>query len=221
MSAALVSRFLDNACPDHHVRGGSDHVRAQGTAMRLLARYPEIASADFYTEVVCGDLEAVTLHEALLAARLVLGAEVTIVTQGPGNLGVGTPWGFSGVAAGDAVNAVAALGGRAVASLRLSDADPRERHRGVSHHSRTAYGRVALARADVVVPALPSPLAEDVEDDLRELDRHEIVRVDADLLEPLRRSGFPLSTMGRGLDEDPWYFVAAAAAGRHAAGLVP
>jgi len=60
MSAALVSRFLDNACPDHHVRGGSDHVRAQGTAMRLLARYPEIASADFYTEVVCGDLEAVT-----------------------------------------------------------------------------------------------------------------------------------------------------------------
>ena len=168
-----------------------------------------------------GDLEAVTLHEALLAARLVLGAEVTVVTQGPGNLGVGTPWGFSGVAAGDAVNAVAALGGRAVASLRLSDADPRERHRGVSHHSRTAYGRVALARADVVVPALPSPLAEDVEDDLRELDRHEIVRVDADLLEPLRRSGFPLSTMGRGLDEDPWYFVAAAAAGWHAAGLVP
>ncbi len=168
-----------------------------------------------------GDLEAVTLHEALLAARHVLGADVTIVTQGPGNLGVGTPWGFSGVAAGDAVNAVAALGGRAVASLRLSDADPRESHRGVSHHSRTAYGRVALARADVVVPALPSPLAEDVEDDLRELSRHDVVRVTEDLLEPLRRSGFPLSTMGRGLDEDPWYFVAAAAAGWHAAGLVP
>ena len=26
--AAIVSRFLDNACPDHHVRGGPDHVRA-------------------------------------------------------------------------------------------------------------------------------------------------------------------------------------------------
>ena len=86
-----------------------------------------------------GDLEAVTLHEALLAARHVLHADVAIVTQGPGNLGVGTPWGFSGVAAGDAVNAVAAIGGRAVASLRISDADPRERHRGVSHHSLTAY----------------------------------------------------------------------------------
>lgn len=168
-----------------------------------------------------GDLEAVTTHEALLAARVVLGADVAVVTQGPGNLGVGTPWGFSGVAAGDAVNAVAALGGRAVASLRLSDADPRERHRGVSHHSRTAYGRVALARADVVVPVLDEPLAGDVEADLAEIsERHDVRVVDAaHLLEPLRRSGLPLSTMGRGLAEDTAYFLAAAAAGWWAGGL--
>ncbi|MGE5837549.1 MAG: ankyrin repeat domain-containing protein [Acidobacteriota bacterium] len=55
-----VTEFLDNACPDHHVRGGSDHIRAEHTAMRLLLRYPEIATANFYTAVVCGDLEAVT-----------------------------------------------------------------------------------------------------------------------------------------------------------------
>ena len=54
-----VTLFLDNACPDHHVRGGSDHVRAEHTAMRLLARRPEIATANFYTAVVCGDLDAV------------------------------------------------------------------------------------------------------------------------------------------------------------------
>ena len=171
-----------------------------------------------------GDLEAVTTHEALLAARHVLGAEVAVVTQGPGNLGVGTPWGFSGVTAGDAVNAVAAVGGRAVASLRISDADPRERHRGVSHHSRTAYGRVALARARVVVPALGEPLRSDVERDLAEsgiAGRHEVVRTDsAGLVEALARSGVPLSTMGRGLAEDTAYFVAAAAAGRDAADLL-
>ena len=57
--AAALSRFLDNACPDHHVRGGPDHVRAEHTAMRLLARYPDIAAANFYTAVVCGDLDAV------------------------------------------------------------------------------------------------------------------------------------------------------------------
>ena len=55
----LVSLFLDNACPDHHVRGGSDHVRAEHTAMRLLDRHPEIATANFYTAVVCGDLDTV------------------------------------------------------------------------------------------------------------------------------------------------------------------
>ena len=55
----LVRRFLDNACPDHHVRGGPDHVRARGTAMRLLARYPVLASANFYTKVVVGDLDGV------------------------------------------------------------------------------------------------------------------------------------------------------------------
>jgi hypothetical protein len=185
---------------------------------------PHLAGTVTAGQAFGGDLEAVTLHEALLAARHALGAEVAIVTQGPGNLGVGTPWGFSGVAAGDAVNAVAALDGVAVASLRISDADPRERHRGVSHHSRTAYGRVALARATVVVPELPEPLSSDVARDLAEsgiISRHDIVSMPADgLLEALRRSGFPLSTMGRSLDEDASYFVAAAAAGRYAAGLL-
>src|SRR5215469_9459991 len=42
-----------------------------------------------------GDLETVTVHTGLLAARHVLGAEVAVVTQGPGNLGTGTRWGFS------------------------------------------------------------------------------------------------------------------------------
>jgi ankyrin repeat protein len=62
-SDEIVARFLDNACPDHHVRSGGDHVRAQGTAMRLLERYPAIARVNFYTSVVCGELEAV--QEAL------------------------------------------------------------------------------------------------------------------------------------------------------------
>jgi hypothetical protein len=171
-----------------------------------------------------GDLEATTVHSGLLAARHVLRADVAVVTQGPGNLGTGTAWGFSGVAAGEAVNAAAVLGGRPVASLRLSDADPRPRHRGVSHHSLTAYGRVALAPADVVVPSpLPAPLASLVDPAVATLaSRHRVVRVSVDgLTEALRASPVALSTMGRGLDADLWYFLAAAAAGRHAASLLP
>jgi hypothetical protein len=169
-----------------------------------------------------GDLETVTVHTGLLAARHVLDADIAVVAQGPGNLGTGTRWGFSGVAAGEAVNAVAALGGRAVASLRISEADERERHRGVSHHSLTAYGRVALARAEVVVPALPGPFGEQVAAQAAALGaRHAIVTMPVDGLQAaLRASPAPLSTMGRGLDADPAYFLAAAAAGRHAVRLL-
>ncbi|MEP6463855.1 MAG: DUF3866 family protein [Frankiaceae bacterium] len=164
-----------------------------------------------------GDLEAVTLHSGLLAARLVLGAEVAVVTQGPGNLGTGTRFGFSGVAAGEAINATAILGGRPVASLRISGADARTRHRGISHHSRTAYGRVALAAADVAVPDLPG-----IAEAARSLSPpHRLVEVGLDGLEDaLRAAPVPLHTMGRDYDGDPAYFLAAAAAGRHAATLL-
>jgi len=169
-----------------------------------------------------GDLETVTTHTGLLAARHVLDADIAVVAQGPGNLGTGTRWGFSGVAAGDAINAIAALGGRPVASLRVSEADPRERHRGVSHHSLTAYGRVALARADVVVPDLTGPFGLRVAAEAAPLgERHQIVTVPVDGLEAaLRACPAPLSTMGRGLDEEMAYFLAAAAAGRHAGRLL-
>ena len=169
-----------------------------------------------------GDLEAVTLHTGLLAARHVLGADVIVVAQGPGNLGTGTRWGFSGVACGEAVNAAAVLGGRPVASLRVSQADPRERHYGVSHHSLTSYGRVALARADVVVPELPGAFGARVAAQAAGLaGRHTLVSVSTDGLDgALRGCPVPLSSMGRGLDEDLAYFLAAAAAGRHAAALL-
>lgn len=176
-----------------------------------------------------GDLEAVTLHSGLLAARLALDAELVVVTQGPGNLGTGTRWGFSGVSAGEAINAAAILGGRPVGTLRISGADSRERHRGVSHHSLTAYGRVALCPADIAVPDLSddgSPamdeLAEAVAASLQKLaSRHRLVTVNlSGLRTVLAASPIQLSSMGRGLDDDPAYFLAAAAAGRHAATLL-
>jgi len=169
-----------------------------------------------------GDVEAVTVHSGLLAARHVLNADLVVVTQGPGNLGTGTRWGFSGVASGEALNATAVLGGRAIATLRVSEADPRPRHRGLSHHSLTAYGRVALVGADVVVPMLPGEFGAEVRRACAPLaSRHRLVEVPVDGLdELLRATPVTLSSMGRGLDEDAAYFLACGAAGRHAASLL-
>jgi len=152
----------------------------------------------------------------------VLGADVAVVSQGPGNLGTGTRWGYSGVAVGEAVNAAAVLHGRPVGCLRISEADVRPRHRGLSHHSRTALGRVALAPADLPLPDLPGRLGDDVRRSLAELSPpHRVVSVSSTgLREALAVAPVPLSTMGRGLEEDPAYFLAAAAAGRHAASLL-
>ncbi|HWC36642.1 MAG TPA: DUF3866 family protein [Mycobacteriales bacterium] len=169
-----------------------------------------------------GDVEAVTLHSGLLAARLVLGAELAIVTQGPGNLGTGTRWGFSGVASGEAVNATGVLGGRAVAALRVSEADPRERHRGVSHHSLTALGRVALLPADIAVPRLKGAFGASIASAVAPLSPpHRLATVDVDgLAHAIARAPVKASSMGRGLAEDASYFLSCAAAGRHAATLL-
>lgn len=180
-----------------------------------------------------GDLEAVTVHSGLLAARLVAEADIAVVVQGPGNLGTGTRWGFSGAAAGEAVNAAGVLGGRPVAALRVSGADPRTRHRGISHHCLTAYGRAALVPADVVVPVGPS--GDPDRDRLRSAvraqatqlcapnGRHRLVEVAAgpDLEAALAEVPVELMTMGRSLAVDPEPFVAAAVAGVHAASLLP
>jgi hypothetical protein len=169
-----------------------------------------------------GDLETVTVHTGLLAARLILQAEVAIVTQGPGNLGTGTRWGFSGVACGEAVNAAGVLGGRPVGVLRVSEADARERHRGLSHHSLTSYGRVALSSAEVAVPAEAGAFWDAVREQVKELTpRHTVREIDcAGLDDALATSPVALSTMGRGPDSDRANFLAAAAAGRLAASLL-
>ncbi|MDP2232173.1 MAG: DUF3866 family protein [Actinomycetota bacterium] len=163
-----------------------------------------------------GDYESVNVHSALLAARHVARADVAIVAIGPGVVGTATPLGHGGVAQGEAINSVASLGGTPVAALRLSFADRRARHHGVSHHTLVALNRIALASAYVPVPHLPDEFSEIVEEKLEEAgvwERHTRVtgRAGHDRGPDLR--GVTVSTMGRTEAEDPAFFSAAYAAG--------
>jgi hypothetical protein len=181
-----------------------------------------------------GTLEAATVHSALLAARWVVQADIAIAIQGPGNLGTGTRWGFSGVGVGEAVNAAAILGGRPVGALRVSGADPRPRHRGLSHHSITAYGKVALLPATLAIPRFPAQpdgelggmgevgaaIVRDVASLVLPHGIHEAAHVSLHgLMDALVASPAHLETMGRALRDDPAAFLASAAAGRCAAAL--
>lgn len=181
------------------------------------------------------DFEAVTIHTGLLAAKQVLGADIAVVAQGPGNLGTGTKYGFSGLVTGEHLNAAALLGGVPVGVLRMSNADARGRHFGISHHTLTSLSEIARPGVRVPVPDFstlteteraqmdpdPSIIADTVTGQLPRLSDHELVDVDiTGLWQALEGSPVGLSTMGRRLPADAAAFLAAAAAGRYAAGLL-
>ena len=161
-----------------------------------------------------GDLEAVNVRSALTVARHRLHADVILVGMGPGSVGTGTALGYSGLEVGAIVDAVNDLGGRAVAALRVSEADPRPRHQFVSEHSIVALTTAIHTPVYVPVPSGTEGLPD--------LGPHVFV---SDVDEPdavtfLHRRGIYPTTMGRTPGDDPRAFEFAAAAGAYAAALV-
>jgi Protein of unknown function (DUF3866) len=148
-----------------------------------------------------GDLDAVSVYSALALARA-READVIVAGIGPGVVGTATATGHGGTAAAAALLAAGAMGGRGVLALRLSEGDPRERHRGVSHHSASVLALLSGV-GSVAWPA-GCPLADPPAG---------AVEVEVSGWESACR-GLPLSHMGRGPDDDPWFFAAAFAAGK-------
>ncbi len=171
---------------------------------------------------VGGDLEAVTLHSGLLAALHVLGAELIVAGVGPGVVGTGTPYGTTALDLGTISLATTSLGGRSVVCVRLSEADPRPRHRGLSHHVVSALGWVAPAvdtdSACIVVPPGWGSRVEAAIGSWRVVE-HEAVGV-IDRLRAAADLDLRSSHMGRGPEEDSLFFEAAGAAGAYASDLV-
>lgn len=168
-----------------------------------------------------GDLEAVNVFSGLTALRHAGEVDAVVVAMGPGVVGTNTRLGFTGMEQGQVLDAATALGGRSVACLRISFADERERHRGVSHHSVTALGVAARERAVVAVPHLDDDLLELVRRQLEAAgidERHEIRAGDGKPgVELLHSQGIEPSSMGRRFEDAPELFLAGAAAGAIAA----
>ncbi len=152
-----------------------------------------------------GEQEALSTAGALDAAGS-LGWEAVLVGPGPGIIGSETAYGHGGMAALDSAHAALSLDLPTVISPRLSGADPRKRHLGLSHHTRAVL-ELLLAPVDVAVPegepeiaAVLEPLGHRVHAAPADLDRY-------------GASGLPVTTMGRSLSEDPLFFAAPLAAG--------
>ncbi|MGE5396891.1 MAG: DUF3866 family protein [Chitinophagales bacterium] len=171
-----------------------------------------------------GDLEAVNIFSGLLAARAVWKPDVIVVTMGPGIVGTGTKWGFSGVEQGVVLNAVDSLRGQPIAVPRISFADLRERHKGISHHSITVLKDVCRVRVAVPIPLLDMERTEYINNQVAEAglkDLHDIVYRDGSGVgAALAEYGLKVTTMGRGENEDQEFFLALGAAATYAAECV-
>ncbi len=154
-----------------------------------------------------GDAQAISTAAALAWARA-QGFDCVVCAIGPGIVGTGTFLGHGGTAVAAAANATAALDGRPIVVARVSHGDERERHHGLSHHTRAALA-LCLGKVEVAWPrALESPGGLD-----------EVVEVDVHDWRAAC-SGLGLAHMGRGPEDDPWFFAAAFAAGRCARAML-
>jgi len=185
-----------------------------------------------------GEHEAPNTAAGLHHGLRTLGWDAVVCGPGPGIVGSGTALGHGGMFALDSAHVALALGCRTLLVARMSSSDPRERHRGFSHHTLTVLD-LLLEPVTVALPAgLRSPAdAElatvlggvpgngvagpdgswratprpDVQRPAR-LARHDWRRAAVDL-PAYARSGLPAETMGRTLTEDPLFFAAALAGG--------
>ncbi len=156
-----------------------------------------------------GEAEALSVAGALDAAAERLGWDAAIVGPGPGIIGSETRLGHGGMAALDSAHAALSLGLQTLLSPRLSEADPRDRHRGVSHHTLTVL-QLLLAPVEIALPSGNREIATQLADAAG--DRHKLHEVSVEL-DSYANAGLPTRTMGRDLEEDQLFYAAPLAAG--------
>jgi hypothetical protein len=170
-----------------------------------------------------GDWEAVTPYSAMQAAQEVARCRACIVAMGPGVVGTQTPLGTTALEQAPLLDGAAALGARAVAIPRISFADTRTRHYGVSQHTLIALGRLAQVPTTVVLPFLPQDQKELVLTQLHAagvVPKHRLAWEHGDdIAALLEAAALQVTSMGRTPHDDPAFFAAAAAAGRYVAQL--
>jgi hypothetical protein len=181
-----------------------------------------------------GEGEAISTAGALHHGLRMLGWDAAVCGPGPGIVGSSSSLGHGGMSALDSAHTAIALGAGTLLVARMSSADSRPRHRGLSHHTLTVLD-LLLEPVTVALPAgIRSPAGADLRarlgsvfgsstervkpqlelevDRPARMARHDWRRASVDMPAYLA-SGLPAETMGRVLLEDPLFFGAALAGG--------
>lgn len=163
-----------------------------------------------------GDYECINIYTALITAKEILKADVVFVSMGPGIAGTGTKYGFTGIEQGSILDAIRKLGGRAIAIPRISFADKRERHQGISHHSMTVFEEIVNVNVDIPITIYDDEKLKFIKEQVKSsgLDKkHNIIYIDNNKTkEDLDYFNLKVKSMGRNYEQDEAFFKAASTA---------
>lgn len=170
-----------------------------------------------------GDYEVVNIYNALIAAKEIAKCDIAIVAMGPGIVGTGTKYGFTGVEQGYMTDAVNDLGGCPISVPRITFQDKRERHYGLSHHSITVLNKIMKTKSNIPVPCFSIEQEEVIREQIKVnniIHKHNIIRVKDDISDVLNKAlnqyELEVKSMGRDLNDDPEFFNTCSAAAIYA-----
>ncbi len=167
-----------------------------------------------YGNAFGGDYECINIYTALITAKAICKADCVIVAMGPGIAGTGTKYGFSGISQAMIIDAVEKLGGQSYAIPRISFADLRPRHRGISHHSITILSEITNKATNLVINAgYDEAKLKIIKDQILYSsigEKHKVSFKNYDYTkEDLEKFGLKVKSMGRNFEQDKEFFVAA------------
>ncbi|QQY80840.1 DUF3866 family protein [Keratinibaculum paraultunense] len=166
-----------------------------------------------------GDLECTNIYTGLIAAKEILKGDVTIITMGPGIVGTDTKYGFSGIEQGYIIDAINTLGGQPIIVPRISFQDKRDRHKGISHHTRTILSEISKTSGKVIIPKLDRCKLNIINGQINNLNlykKYKIIYEEGDKIsDAMNKYGLYIKTMGRGYNEDKEYFLTLGAVGNY------
>lgn len=163
-----------------------------------------------------GDIETVNIYNGLISAKEIAKCDIALVAMGPGIVGTGTPYGFTGIEQGQIIDIVNDLGGLSIGIPRISFGDQRNRHYGMSHHSLTIFSKITKTKCQLILPVLSKKEKDYIYNQIENLkinEKHNIIEIDGcALTDALDSFNLTVKTMGRGYREDTAFFLTCSAA---------
>ncbi|WP_353095869.1 DUF3866 family protein [Tissierella praeacuta] len=170
-----------------------------------------------------GDLECINIYTGLIAAKEILKGDVTIISMGPGIVGSGTKYGFTGIEQGHIVDAINNLKGMAVSVPRISFKDKRNRHYGISHHTITTLSEMTNTRSNLILPYLEQEKENHIIEQIEKAgikEKHNIIFEDGEkIVMVMEKFNLKTTSMGRSIEDDIDYFITLGAVGNYTANL--